>query len=160
MLDELFSNFPLWASITAIVSAQLLKVPWNYFISQKWDLGWLFHSGGMPSSHTSAVISLATAIGLTEGWHSNSFAIAVIFAIIVMYDATGVRRHAGIQAQVINQLVEDFSTLLHEIRQLNEKPLRKSGIKLKEILGHKPIEVFVGFWFGIMIALVMYWLWF
>ncbi|RAL26971.1 divergent PAP2 family protein [Thermoflavimicrobium daqui] len=162
MIYELLSNFSLWTSVTAIVLAQVLKVPWNYFISQKWDWGWLLNSGGMPSSHTSAVTSLATSIGLIEGWNSTSFAIATIFAVITMYDATGVRRHAGIQAQVINQLAEDFTTLLHEIRQLklNEKPLGKSRIKLKEILGHKPIEVFIGLWFGILIALGMYWLWF
>ncbi len=160
MIQELLHNFPLWTSLIAIILAQVVKAPWNYFISKNWDWGWILHPGGMPSSHTSAVVSLATAIALTEGFGSNSFATATILAIIVMYDATGVRRHAGMQAKVVNQLVEDFTRLLLELRQLNEKPSQKSRVKLKEILGHQPIEVFAGFWFGIFVALIMYWIWF
>ncbi|MBA4493764.1 divergent PAP2 family protein [Paenactinomyces guangxiensis] len=160
MLGELLTNFPLWTSLIAITLAQFSKVPWNYTITKKWDWNWLINSGGMPSGHTSAVTSLATSIGLTKGWDSSSFAIATIFGIIVMYDATGVRRQAGMQAQVLNQLVEDFAVLLNELRHLTDKKSDKTRVKLKEILGHQPIEVFTGAWFGIMIALVMYWLWY
>jgi acid phosphatase family membrane protein YuiD len=140
--------------------AQLIKVPWNFYITRKWDFDWLISSGGMPSAHTSAVTSLATSIGLTQGWDSPSFAIATIFGIIVMYDATGVRRHAGMHAQVLNQLVDDFALLLNELRHLTQKPSAESRVKLKEILGHQPIEVFTGAWFGILIALVLYWIWY
>ncbi|MFC7439722.1 divergent PAP2 family protein [Laceyella putida] len=160
MLEQLAHNFPLWTSLVAITLAQLLKVPWNYTITREWDWNWAYSSGGMPSGHTSAVTSLATSIGLTSGWHSPSFAIATIFGIIVMYDATGVRRQAGMHAQVLNQLAEDFSLLLREIRHLNEKPSAETRIKLKEILGHKPIEVFTGAWFGVLIAILMYFLWY
>lgn len=160
MLDQLLSNFSLWASIVAISLAQFLKVPWNYTITRKWDWNWLINSGGMPSGHTSAVTSLATSIGLTEGWGSSSFAIATIVGIIVMYDAAGVRRQAGMHAQVLNQLVDDFSLLLNEIRHLKDKTPAETRVKLKEILGHQPIEVFTGAWFGVIIALIMYWVWF
>jgi acid phosphatase family membrane protein YuiD len=160
MVEKLFSNFPLWTSFVAITLAQILKVPWNYIVTRKWDFNWLISSGGMPSGHTSAVTSLATAIALTQGWDSSSFAIATIFAVIVMYDAAGVRRQAGMHAQVLNQLVEDLSLLLIEMSNLKEKPSETSRIKLKEILGHQPIEVVTGAWLGILVALVMYKLWY
>lgn len=160
IFNDLFSNFPLWTSLIAILLAQFSKVPWNYTITRKWDWNWLINSGGMPSGHTSAVTSLATSIGLTKGWDSSAFAIATIIGIIVMYDATGVRRQAGMQAQVLNRLVEDFTSLLIELRNLNEKPAAETRIKLKEILGHQPIEVFTGAWFGVIIALIMYFIWF
>jgi len=160
ILEELLTNFPLWTSIIAIILAQFLKVPWNYVMTKQWDWNWLINSGGMPSGHTSAVTSLATSIGLTHGWNSSSFAIATIIGIIVMYDAAGVRRQAGMHAQVLNRLVEDFAMLLNELRHLNQKRTEETRIKLKEILGHQPIEVFTGAWFGILIALIMYWFWF
>jgi uncharacterized protein len=159
MIDNLLANFPLWTSLITIILAQFLKVPWNYLSTKKWDWNWLVSSGGMPSGHTSAVISLATGIGLTNGWQSAPFAISTIFAIVVMYDATGVRRHAGMHAQVLNQLMDDFTNLLIELRHLKESP-EKTRIKLKEILGHQPIEVFTGAWLGIIVALVNYWIWF
>ncbi|SEN50662.1 divergent PAP2 family protein [Lihuaxuella thermophila] len=160
MFAEALSNFPLWTSLVAISLAQFLKVPWNYTITRKWDWNWLVNTGGMPSGHTSAVTSLATSVGLTSGWDSSPFAISTIVAIIVMYDAAGVRRHAGMQAQVLNQLVEDFSVLLNELRHFKGNPSAETRVKLKEILGHQPIEVFTGAWFGIIIALLMYWLWY
>lgn len=159
MIDKLLSNFPLWTSLLTIVLAQSLKVPWNYFTTKKWDWNWLVNSGGMPSGHTSAVTSLATSVGLTSGWHSSAFAIATVFGIVVMYDATGVRRHAGMHAQVLNQLMDDFTNLLIELRQLKQSP-EKTRVRLKEILGHQPIEVFTGAWFGISIALINYVIWY
>ena len=159
MIDKLLSNFPLWTSLLTIVLAQALKVPWNYFTTKKWDWSWLINSGGMPSGHTSAVSSLATSIGLTNGWQSPSFAIAMILGIIVMYDATGVRRHAGMHAQVLNQLMDDFSKLMVELRNLKDAPER-TRVQLKEILGHQPIEVATGAFLGVSIALINYWFWF
>ncbi|MBD1370908.1 divergent PAP2 family protein [Hazenella sp. IB182357] len=160
MLDQLLNNFPLWTALLAIFLAQFLKVPWNYTVSKKWDWNWILSSGGMPSGHTSAVTSLATSIGLTKGWDSSSFAIAMILGIIVMYDATGVRRQAGMHAQILNQLVNDFTTLVNELKNLKESPSKETTVKLKEILGHQPIEVFTGAWFGISIALLLYWIWY
>lgn len=160
MLTQLFDNFALWTSLTAIILAQILKIPWNYSLTRKWDWKWLYLSGGMPSGHTSAVTSLATSIGLTKGFHTSSFAVATIIGIIVMYDATGVRRQAGMQAQVLNKLVDDFTQLLIELRNSKRQSNEQTRIRLKEILGHKPIEVFVGAWFGIIVALIMYYIWY
>lgn len=145
----------------AIILAQLLKIPWNYTLTRKWDWKWFYFSGGMPSSHTAAVTSLATSVGIIQGWDSVDFAIATILSVIVMYDATGVRRQAGMQAQVINKLAQDFHQFMLEIRDMNKKKSpEETMVKLKEILGHKPIEVFVGAWFGILFSFLMYWIWF
>ncbi|WP_044640982.1 divergent PAP2 family protein [Risungbinella massiliensis] len=160
MFSPLLSNFALWTSILAIILAQLLKIPWNYTLTQKWEWKWFYFSGGMPSSHTAAVTSLATSVGILNGWNSVDFAIATILSVIVMYDATGVRRQAGMQAQVLNRLVEDFQQFVVEIREMNKKSPEETRIKLKEILGHKPIEVFVGAWFGVLFSLLMYWFWY
>ncbi|TCP64261.1 divergent PAP2 family protein [Baia soyae] len=158
MFAQLFDNFCLWTSVTAIFLAQFVKVLLNFSLHRKWNWRWFYLSGGMPSGHTSAVTSLAASIGITQGFHTTSFAIATIIGIIVMYDATGVRRQAGMQAQAINQLIDDFAALLHEIR--TSKLNLEHRNRLKEILGHKPIEVFVGAWFGIFVALMMYVIWY
>jgi acid phosphatase family membrane protein YuiD len=160
MLNKLLANFPLWTSLIAISLAQFIKVPWNFYIMRKWDWAWLINSSSMPSAHTSAVTSLATSIGLTQGWDSPAFAIATIVGIIVMYDATGVRRQAGMHAQVINQLMDDFTLLLNELCYMKQKPSTDTRVRLKEILGHHPIEVFTGAWLGILNSLFLYWLWF
>ncbi|OYD07182.1 divergent PAP2 family protein [Paludifilum halophilum] len=160
MLHSIMDNYPLWASLAAITLAQFLKVPWNYTITKEWDWNWIFNTGGMPSGHTAAVTSLATAIGIWEGWGSPLFAITTVLALIVMYDAAGVRRQAGMQAQVLNRLAEDFTQMVEEIRHIKEKSPRETGVKLKEILGHQPIEVVTGALFGIIISLILYGLWF
>lgn len=157
MVSDLFANFPLWTSLLAILLAQFLKILWNLSLTGKWDWIWMYHSGGMPSGHTSAVSSLSTAIGMTKGWSSPEFAISTILSIVVMYDATGVRRQAGVHAQVLNRLVEDMTRLLSEAKEKSPAETRE---KLKEILGHKPIEVFVGLWFGIFVAIIHYFIWF
>lgn len=159
-MRDLLTNFPLWTSLTAILLAQFLKVPWNYLMTREWDWNWLLSSGGMPSGHSCATTSLATSLGLSNGWGSPAFAVAAVISIIVMYDAAGVRRQAGMQAKVLNRLVEDFTTLLTEIRQMNQKRRsEESRIKLKEILGHQPIEVFTGAICGISIALLFHLIW-
>jgi len=149
MLSKLLGNFSLFVALSAIFLAQILKVFWNFLMTREWDFNWLFNSGGMPSGHSSAVTALATSIGLTSGFDSEVFALAAIVGIIIMYDAVGVRRHAGIQAKVLNNLIEDFAVLLKK---------GQTSIKLKELLGHKPVEVFMGAIFGMFIALFMYWL--
>ncbi|SDX21503.1 hypothetical protein SAMN05444487_11225 [Marininema mesophilum] len=159
MVNSVFENYPLWASLIAITLAQLLKVPWNFMVTRQWNWSWVLNTGGMPSGHTAAVTSLATSIGIWYGFASPLFAITTILALIVMYDATGVRRQAGMHAQVLNQLAEDFTQVLGELRHINRKSPRETGVKLKEILGHQPIEVFVGAWFGVGMAFFLYWLW-
>lgn len=159
MLPTLFSNYPLWTSVIAVVFVQVFKLLWNYVIHGKWDWNWLIQTGSMPSGHTAAVTSLATAVGIQEGWGSPLFAVTVIFAFIVMYDAAGIRRHAGIQAKVLNRLVEDVHRLWLEMRHKKDRSPRETGIKLKEILGHQPIEVAIGATVGIFIAWVVHLAW-
>jgi acid phosphatase family membrane protein YuiD len=150
---ELFSNFPLWSSLIAIFFAQFIKIPLSFVATKKIDGSLFFSTGGMPSSHSAAVTSLATAIGLAEGLKSP------IFAIIVMFDAKGVRRHAGEQATVLNRLVEDFQRAVKEAKLWTTNEEEEKQVKLKELLGHKPIEVFFGALTGIAVAFVMYYVW-
>ena len=128
--------------ILAWFIAQLIKVVTVIVTTKKIDFRRVVGSGGMPSSHSSFVTSLATAIGIDCGLASPEFAISVVLALIVMYDAAGVRRAAGQQAKILNQMIElwekgDFSS--------NEK-------RLKELLGHTPLEVIMGAIFGIVFA--------
>jgi uncharacterized protein len=103
----------------------------------------LVRSGGMPSSHTAMISSLATAVGYRQGLHSTSFAISVVLAIVVMYDASGVRQAAGKQAKVLNQIVREL---------FSGQPVSEE--ELKELLGHTPFEVFVGALVGIAYTLI------
>lgn len=154
-MTALFSNFPLWASILAIGIAQFIKIPLHFFATRTWAWGLMFSTGGMPSSHSSAVTALSTAIGLQEGFGSNMFAISAIIGIIVMFDAAGVRRHAGMQAVVLNKLVDEFNHLLEGMKSFKVRPNQEKAKKLKELLGHQPIEVLIGGWLGIMVAIFL-----
>ncbi len=153
---ELLTNFPLWAALIAIGFAQFIKVPLQYLASKKFDWSLLTSTGGMPSSHSAAVTALATAIALEEGLGSPYFAISTIFGVIVMFDASGVRRHAGEQATVLNRLVEDFNKLVIEVKTWPEKAANEKQKELKELLGHQPIEVFFGGLTGILLTLFIY----
>lgn len=123
--------------------AQILKVIINWAHTKKIDPKLLFSSGSMPSSHSAFVCSTATAIGLTDGFDSNLFALALVISLIVMYDAAGVRRAAGKQAAVINIIVENIENQGIKIDQ-----------RLKELLGHSPIEVISGAILGIFVAMI------
>lgn len=153
---EFFFNIPLITALIAISLAQFIKVPLYYFPNRSWDLGLLFSTGGMPSSHSAAVTSLTTVIGFEYGVDSAFFAISSVFAIIVMFDAAGVRRQAGEQAIMINKLVDDFNYMIHEMKTWNIQNEQVKRKKLKELLGHQPIEVLMGGLFGIGVAFVMY----
>ncbi len=134
------------ASVT-ILLAQLVKVPIVFITQRIWNPQLGFSTGGMPSSHSAAVTSLATAIGIQEGLSSVAFAIAVVIAAITMFDAQGIRRHAGIHASLINRLMTTGDRV--ETDGYTHKAL-------KELLGHKPIEVVVGALFGIVSSLLIY----
>lgn len=124
--------------------AQVLKVITKLARTGQLDLRMIATTGGMPSSHSCCTMGMAVSVGLIEGFNSVSFAIALCLAFIVMYDAAGVRRTVGLQARVLNQMmVELFS----------EHP-KLSTERIKEFLGHTPIEVFVGATLGVVIALV------
>ncbi len=130
--------------ILAWFIAQLLKVIHTVIKYKKVDFRRFIGSGGMPSSHSSFVTSLATSVGILEGFAGPDFAIAVVFAIVVMYDAAGVRRAAGQQARILNKIVEEWE----------RADFAKTDKRLKELLGHTPKEVFAGALLGILIALL------
>ena len=153
---ELLTNFPLWASLAAIFFAQFIKVPIKYIATRKLDWSLLTSTGGMPSSHSAAVTALSTGVALETGMDSAVFAVSAVFAIITMFDATGVRRQAGEQAIVLNQLVADFGRLVEEAKGWQDKPEQEKRKELKELLGHKPIEVFFGGLSGIALALLLH----
>jgi acid phosphatase family membrane protein YuiD len=143
-LEEIISNKVLITCVTAWFIAQLLKIILTYHKSKKIDITRFVGSGGMPSSHTSFVMSLATSIGKLYGFSHPLFALAICFAFVVMYDAAGVRRAAGYQAKVLNMIIDDLA---------HHKPLGNE--RLKELLGHTPKEVLAGAILGIIIAQLM-----
>lgn len=123
---ETFLNFPLLASLAAIFFAQFVKVPITYIATRKIDWSLITSTGGMPSSHSAAVTALATGVAIDNGLASSLFAISAVFAIITMFDATGVRRHAGEQATVLNKLVTDFNTFVGEAKNWPKQEEQKS----------------------------------
>ncbi|QHW33647.1 divergent PAP2 family protein [Paenibacillus rhizovicinus] len=137
---------PLIAALTAIVVAQLIKVPIYLFANFRFDLKLAVSTGGMPSSHSAAVTALIAGIGIKEGLSSSFFAIAALFGIITMYDAAGIRRHAGMHASLINRMSRRMELFQ---QQEQEQPW------LKEMLGHRPIEVLAGALLGIVICLLL-----
>ncbi|MDD4797209.1 MAG: divergent PAP2 family protein [Eubacteriales bacterium] len=146
-LRQTFSNPILMPSLVAWLTAQVLKVILTLIIHRKFDALRLVGAGGMPSAHSAVVTSVATSSGLLCGFHSVEFGLATSLAMVVMYDAAGVRRAAGKQAALLNEIVENF----FREHYVNER-------KLKELLGHTPVEVFAGALLGISVA-VLYAAW-
>ena len=141
LIAELANNRVLLAGLIAWSLAQVIKVPLNYLLHREWDWTLLLSSGGMPSSHSALVVGASIATGLTLGFDTPVFAIAFVLAMIVVYDATGVRRHAGDQARVINLMIDEL---------LTGHPLAEK--ELKEVLGHTPREVLGGVLLGVVMA--------
>jgi uncharacterized protein len=135
----ILQNNTVICAVIAWFIAQSLKIPLYYRVEHVWDWRRFVGSGGMPSSHTAMVVSLAVMVGVLQGFDTAAFAICLVLATIVMYDATGVRREAGTQATVINQILKDVL--------INGK--RISDEELKELVGHTPFEVLGGFIIGI-----------
>ena len=143
-----FQNKALMAGLIAWLLAQVIKLPLDYLYSRKWNWALLLTTGGMPSSHSSLLTATTLGIGLYHGFDNPIFAIAVAITMVVVYDAAGVRRQAGIHAQRINVL---FNELLHG-HMLNEKDLR-------EVLGHTPLEVIGGILLGFIVAIGQWLIW-
>lgn len=139
---DILDNSVLFIAVIACLVAQALKLIVDLAKNRKFNVRVLTTTGGMPSAHSALVTSLATGVGQTSGWASPEFAIATIFAIIVMYDAAGVRQAAGKQARILNQMIDELFSKDHEF---NED-------KLKELLGHTPFQVIVGSALGITIS--------
>ena len=132
----------IFSAFTGTIAAQIIKCAVFLIIKRKIDLRLFTTTGGMPSSHSAGVMGLSTAVGLIKGFNSIEFAISIGFACIVMYDAAGVRRAAGKQAACLNKIIMD----------IYKQDLAEAGGKLKELLGHTPMQVFVGAAFGVMYA--------
>ena len=139
---EIFSNRVLLCCLTAWFVAQALKIPTYLWVEKKLDWSRFFGSGGMPSSHSAFVVSLTIMVGAMEGFDSALFAAVAAFSIIVMYDATGVRRETGRQAEVLNEILRSVF--------VDGKPI--SDDDLKELVGHTKVEVAGGFLVGVAVA--------
>ncbi|KAK1257947.1 hypothetical protein QJS04_geneDACA017765 [Acorus gramineus] len=137
----LMANPTFVSGALAWAVAQSMKVMFNFLLERRWDLGMLFSSGGMPSSHSALCMALTASVGIRHGPSDSLFPVCLCFSLIVMYDATGVRRHAGMQAEVLNKIIED----LFQGHPISQR-------KLKELLGHTPSQVIAGALLGIIIA--------
>ncbi|KXG76808.1 divergent PAP2 family protein [Thermotalea metallivorans] len=143
-LEQMAKNQVFIVALVSWFVAQTLKVIYTLIKDKKLNLYRFVGSGGMPSSHSSLVMGLSTAVGLKSGWDSIPYAIALSFALIIMYDASGVRRAVGKQAIILNKIIED---------RHHHKPIGEQ--RLKELIGHTPFEVFAGAILGIIIANLM-----
>ena len=136
-----FQNRIFWVGSLAWLIAQVLKVTFDLLSKRKIDFRRLVSAGGMPSSHSAFVVALSTSVGFSQGFDSALFAVSATFAGIIMYDAAGVRRAVGIQAGILNEILEDAQ---------KHRPVGEQ--KLKELIGHTPFEVFAGAVLGFLIA--------
>lgn len=152
----IFSNLPLLIALFAILFAQFIKIPIQYAVTRELDWKLFTSTGGMPSSHSAAVTSLTTAVAFEHGVDSTIFAVATMFAVITMYDATGVRFQAGQQALTINKMRNDIYLFMDETRKWPQKKEEEKIEELKTLLGHKPSEVFMGALTGIAISFIFY----
>lgn len=143
-------------ALFAIIFAQFIKIPIQYAVTRELDWKLFSSTGGMPSSHSAAVTSLTTAVAYEHGVGSTIFAVSTMFAVITMYDATGVRFQAGQQALTINKMRTDLQLFMNETRDWANKKEEEKIEELKTLLGHKPSEVFMGALTGIAISVFVY----
>lgn len=145
MLVDFFYSPIAWSALLGWILAQVVKVPFEYLRHRRWDWSLLFNAGGMPSSHSSLMTAVTVSIGYYVGWGSPLFVLALAITGVVVYDATGVRRQAGLQAARINQLVEEFLAN-------RTWPSGEQIGSLREVIGHSPREAAAGVVFGLVIA--------
>lgn len=144
------SLYPLVTALLSNILAQVLKTVVYYYRTGNWDFHWVIASGGFPSSHSSTVTALSLSIGIQEGFDSAIFAVTTIFSFIVMYDACHVRYYSGKNIELTQQLVKD----LREMTGLHfDDPIYQE--KLKNVLGHKFVEVIGGFVVGLAVPLIL-----
>jgi acid phosphatase family membrane protein YuiD len=140
---QFWQNRILLTTISAWLIAQTIKVVIGIIRQKRFDFRWFVGTGGMPSSHAAGASCLAAAVGLNYGFDSVYFALAASFALVVMFDAQGVRRAAGRQARILNRITDD----IYWQGRINEG-------RLRELVGHTPVEVIVGFLLGVAIAVM------
>ena len=141
IIIQIIKNKIFMTTLFAWIIAQIIKVTIGVIKEKKFDFRWFVGTGGMPSSHAAGASCLSAAIGLEYGFNSVYFALAASFAIVVMFDAQGVRRASGRQARILNKIMED----IHWQKRIHDNQLR-------ELIGHTPIEVIAGFLLGVAIA--------
>src|SRR5690606_7723375 len=145
MQDVVSINPPLVLALVAMSSVQLFK----FFFAWVWfgrpDFRRLVGTGGMPSAHSASVMALTTAVGYEAGWSSTLFGATAFFSLVIMYDATGIRRAAGKQAQILNRMLDELKDY-HKLEP----------VRLKELLGHTPLEVLLGAAYGFLIAVLLH----
>lgn len=142
-VNGIFYNLVLITGLTAWALAQVLKIPIHFLFRRQWQWALVFSSGGMPSSHSALMSATTLAIALFHGFDTPLFALSFAISMVVLYDATGVRRQAGFHAQKINLVINELFTG----QPVSEK-------QLQEVLGHSPLEVVAGTLLGVLIALL------
>ena len=144
--EGVYENKTLWAVVLSALAAQGLKIVRGVIRERKFNFYWLLGTGGMPSAHSAAVVALVICVGKEMGSSSPFFTLSIIFALITMFDAQTWRRSIGFQAKILNKIIEDFQ----EGKGVEEN-------KLRELVGHTPIEVFVGGLIGGIVTFMFYW---
>ena len=143
-LLAVFQNKVFLSTALGWLTAQSVKIIINIVKEKRFNFRWVVSTGGMPSAHSAGVVSLATAVGIQEGFDSTIFVACLIFAMVIAFDAQGVRRSTGQQAEILNKIMDD----IYWRRKIQED-------RLKEFIGHTPFEVFVGSAVGILMAVLV-----
>jgi len=141
---HVFTNVCFWSPFCAWIMAQFTKMLCGFTRTRKFDFNYLVSTGGMPSAHSAMITGLAASVGITQGFESMFFVIALACALVVMFDAATVRRASGLQARLLNDMVDELF-----------KQHRFSEQKLVELLGHTRLEVFLGMIIGILMAMIV-----
>ena len=147
-IGGILSNLILIAGLASWLIAQAIKVPLEYVYTRKWNWSLLLRAGGMPSSHSALIASITHAIGLFVGFNTPLFALSFTMAMVIIYDATGIRRQAGKHAEIINKMITNLAT---------GHPLKEE--QLREVLGHTPMQALGGTILGIVVAQVIWIIW-
>ena len=142
-LNDLFANRPLMSALAAWFVAQILKTLIFAYLEKQVNWRRMVETGGLPSAHSALVVGLSIGVGLHDGWRSTPFAICLVYSLVVMYDAIGIRREAGKHADLLNELL--MISILKDSYKQREK--------LRDLLGHTPLEVFAGALIGVIMAL-------
>ena len=155
--ESIMENQYLVVAFISWFIAQFIKVIHTFVKDKKFNVSRFVGAGGMPSSHSAFVMGLSTCVGLENGWDSSVFAISIVFSLVVMYDAAGVRRAVGKQAIIVNKIIDDLQNNKKKSIKKNKKQVRDvlTEKRLKELVGHTPVEVFAGALLGIIIANVI-----
>jgi acid phosphatase family membrane protein YuiD len=145
MEEILRFNPPLVLAMIAMITVQLFKFFFAWARYRRPDFTRLVGTGGMPSAHAATVTAMSVSVGMDSGWTSTLFGAVAFFSLVIMYDATGIRRAAGRQAQILNRMLDELKDY-HKLEP----------IRLKELLGHTPLEVFVGAAYGFLLAVMLH----